>query len=51
MIGRINASKKVSNVEQNTEDENKVVLEHKLLRVEEVFVYQVPPLKTSDGHR
>mmetsp|Transcript_61807 Transcript_61807/g.74365 ORF Transcript_61807/g.74365 Transcript_61807/m.74365 type:complete len:291 (-) Transcript_61807:469-1341(-) len=51
MIGRTNASKKVSNVEQNIEDENKVVLEHKLLRVEEVFVYQVPPLKTSDGHR
>ena len=33
------------------DDEPKVILEQTLLRVEEAFVYRIPPMMTSSGHR
>lgn len=34
----------------NEDDDVKVVLEQTLLKVEEVFVYRIPPMMTSGGH-
>ena len=34
-----------------TDDTEKVVLQQKLLTVDEVFVYRIPPLRSSGGHR
>ena len=31
--------------------EDRVVLQQTLMTVDEVFVYRVPPLRTSGGHR
>lgn len=36
---------------QGGDEDVKVVLEQTLLRVNEVFVYRIPPMKTSGGHR
>merc|ERR1719162_2959591 len=35
----------------STDEEVKVVIEQTLLKVEEVFVYRIPPCPTSGGHR
>jgi hypothetical protein len=33
------------------EEEIKVVLEQTLLRTEEIFVYQIPPMMNAGGHQ
>lgn len=38
-------------VENGDEDEEQLVIEQPLLTIKEVFVYQVPPLRASSGHR
>mmetsp|Transcript_25741 Transcript_25741/g.54396 ORF Transcript_25741/g.54396 Transcript_25741/m.54396 type:complete len:271 (-) Transcript_25741:146-958(-) len=36
--------------EVNSADE-KVVIEQRLLKIDEVFIYRIPPMRTADGHR
>lgn len=35
----------------NEKEEDRVIIEHNLLRVSECFVYTIPPMKSSGGHR
>lgn len=37
--------------EQKEEEDEQLVIEQPLLTIKEVFVYQVPPLRASSGHR
>lgn len=37
--------------EQQEEEEEALVIEQPLLTIKEVFVYRVPPLRASSGHR
>ncbi len=37
--------------EREQEEEEELVIEQPLLTIKEVFVYKVPPLRASSGHR
>jgi len=37
--------------DDNGGDEEKVVIEQRLLKIEEVFIYRIPPMRSADGHR
>mmetsp|Transcript_27252 Transcript_27252/g.38327 ORF Transcript_27252/g.38327 Transcript_27252/m.38327 type:complete len:293 (-) Transcript_27252:206-1084(-) len=41
----------MSSSDKKEEDEDRVVLQQRLLKTDEVFVYRIPPMKTSSGHR
>eukprot|EP01083_Nonionella_stella_P018257 50939_1 len=40
----------MSNSESSDADE-KVVIEQRLLKIDEVFIYHIPPMRSADGHR
>lgn len=44
-------SKESKPKEEDKEEEEELVIEQPLLTIKEVFVYQVPPLRASSGHR
>ena len=39
------------NSNKDMDEDVKVVLEQTLLKVDEVFVYRIPPMMTSGGHQ
>ena len=44
-------STNVGSSSTNEEESEKVVIEQRLLKLDEVFVYKIPAMKTADGHR
>jgi len=33
------------------DDDERVVIEQRLLKIDEIFVYRIPPMRSADGHR
>lgn len=36
---------------ENGTDERVVIIEQRLLKIDEVFIYRIPPMRSADGHR
>lgn len=37
--------------DNNESEEEKVVIEQRLLKIDECFIYRIPPMRSADGHR